>query len=316
MNKYLKIRGTDLTVSCIGLGTVNAGLSWDGKDAFKILESYVEKGGNLIDCARVYSDWVEPETGRAERVVGDWIRHRGHRDDIVIITKGGHPSLKTMNISRLSKKDIEYDISLSLKALSVDCIDIYCYHRDDVNRPVPELIETMESLVKAGKIQYYACSNWTTERMRQADEYCTKMGYRGFVMNQALFNYGSDSMKPFPDPTMITADAGMLRYHTQNTGNVLTAYMSLCSAFFHILNAKGEQAVKESPYYTKGNLELMIHIKKLMSKYNTDITQVLLGYILTREPQMLALMSSDSIEQLNTALDTLEIEFVQEDFLI
>src|SRR6516164_6600027 len=125
MNQYLAIQNVDLKISRLGLGTANAGLAWDGADAFKILDRYLERGGNLIDTARVYSDWVKPEIGRSERVIGDWIRRRGRHDDVVIMTKGGHPQLESMSVSRLSKEEVELDLDLSLKALSVDRIDIY-----------------------------------------------------------------------------------------------------------------------------------------------------------------------------------------------
>jgi len=313
VNRYLKINETDLNVSRIGLGTVNAGLAWDGVESFKIFDQYIEGGGNLIDCARVYSDWVRPEIGRAERVLGDWIRHRRTHDDIVIVTKCGHPRLDTMNISRLSRAEVESDLNFSLKALSVECIDVYCYHRDDVNRPVEELIETMENLVRSGKVRYYACSNWTTERMKEAFKYCEKMGFRGFILNQALFNYGSQKMKPFPDKTMVTADADMLEYHSKNINHVLMPYMSLCSAFFHLLNAKGEEAVKHLPYYTEGNLQLYKNIKSIAANHNTGITQVLLGFILTRKPEMLPLVSASNLEQLDAVMDTFNIDFTSED---
>ena len=171
MSNNIKIKNTDLVLSKIGFGTVNAGLAWDNEDVFEILERYINLGGNVIDCARIYSDWVEPEIGRAERVIGDWIKHRGKRYDLVIMTKGGHPKMDTMNISRMSKEDMEYDLNLSLKALGIDCIDIYFYHRGDLSQPVSDLIEVMESFVKQGKIRYYGCSNWTTERMIEADNY-------------------------------------------------------------------------------------------------------------------------------------------------
>ena len=84
--------------------------------------------------------------------------------------------MDTMNISRMSKEDMEYDLNLSLKALRIDYIDIYFYHRDDLSQPVSDLIEVMEYFVKQGKIRYYGCSNWTTERMIEADNYCKEKG--------------------------------------------------------------------------------------------------------------------------------------------
>ena len=133
-------------------------------------------------------------------------------------------------------------------------------------------------------------------------------------MNQALFNYGSAAMNAFPDKTMVTVDDEMLKYHKDNTNNVLTPYMGLCSAFFHILDVKGEYPVKNSPYYTQGNLDLYKKIKSIAIKHNTGITQVLLGFILTRSPEMLPLISADIMEHLELAMDTLSINFSPEEF--
>lgn len=309
MNNYLEIKDTDLRVCRIILGTANAGLAWDGPEAFKVFDTYVERGGNVIDTARIYSDWVKPEIGRSERVIGDWLRQRGHHNDLVIMTKGAHPRFASMTTSRLSKAEVESDLDLSLRALTIDHVDIYCFHRDDPGRPVEELVETMESFRQAGKIRYFACSNWSVQRMEQADAYCSQMGYRGFVLNQALYNYASSGMKPFPDETMVTVDPGMLEYHAGNPRNVLGAYMSLCSGFFHALESKGQQAVENSPYYTAENLELYEKVKVIAADLQTGLTQVLIGFVLTRKPEMLALIGARHLEQLEAAMDTLNVDF-------
>ena len=155
--KNISIPNTDLTLSAIGLGTVNAGIAWDHADAYRIFDSFLGAGGSLIDTAHVYSDWIPGETARAERVVGEWIKSRGGKHyDFVLMTKGGHPRNDTMDVSRMSKADMEGDLDGSLKQLGVDCVDIYFYHRDDQNQTVDELIEVMESFRRAGKIRYYA----------------------------------------------------------------------------------------------------------------------------------------------------------------
>ena len=139
----------------------------------------------------------------------------------------------------------------SLKQLGVDCVDIYFYHRDDPNQTVDELIEVMESFRRAGKIRYYACSNWTTARMQAADQYCRAHGYRGFVANQDLYNMGVAHMLPYPDPTMVVCDGEMLEYH-KHTDNLLMPYMGVCSGFFHKLQKKGLDAVAGSCYKHPG----------------------------------------------------------------
>ena len=313
MSNNIKIENTDLVLSKIGFGTVNAGLAWDNEDAFEILERYVNLGGNVIDCARIYSDWVEPEIGRAERVIGDWIRHRGKRDDLVIMTKGGHPKMDTMNVSRMSKEDMEYDLNLSLNALGINCIDIYFYHRDDLSQPVSDLIDVMEGFVREGKIRYYGCSNWTTKRMIEADNYCKEKGYRGFVANQMLFNIASDNMKPFPDETMVTMDKEMMNYH-KNSNNLAMPYFGLCSGFFQKLETKGKEVVIDSPYYTEGNLKRAKQINYLKEKYNATTSQILLGYILNQDVDMVPLAGASKIEQLEDFMETININFDKDNF--
>ena len=155
---------TDLTFHPLGLGTVNAGLAWDGADADRIFDTFLDMGGSLIDTAHVYSDWVKPERARSERAIGDWLQRSGKRNHIVLVTKGGHPDMTSehpdMHISRMKKEDMRSDLESSLRQLRTDHIDIYFYHRDDVNQPVEELVEVMEEFRRQGKIRYYGCSNW------------------------------------------------------------------------------------------------------------------------------------------------------------
>ena len=67
MADFFKIPDTDLNLCPLGLGTSGAGLDWDGADTDYLFDAYLDMGGNLIDTARIYSDWVAPETGRSMR---------------------------------------------------------------------------------------------------------------------------------------------------------------------------------------------------------------------------------------------------------
>ena len=315
MTKRIQIKDTTLSLCPIGFGTANAGVAWDHEEAFKMLDLYVSLGGNVIDTARIYNDWVEGEIGRSERVIGDWIKYRGGHDDLIIITKGGHPELGKMNTSRLSKEEITYDLEKSLAALGIDCIDIYFYHRDDLNRPVSELIETMEDFVRTGKIKYYGCSNWTTARMKEAMQYCQSKGYRGFVANQVLYNIASTHMLPYPDETMVTMDEEMLEFHRQS--NVLAMpYFSLCSGFFTKYASGGEDAVKESPYFTPDNLIIAKKVEELCHLYDATITQVIMGFFSVQDLPMCALAGASHPTQLTDFMGTLSKEFKFEDYAL
>lgn len=313
MIEKIQIPDTDLVVSPIGLGTVNAGTAWDGEEGFAILEEYIKMGGNLIDTARVYSDWIPGEIGRSERVIGDWIAHRGHHDDFVLITKGGHPPHEDTSISRMTKADMEHDLELSLKALRVDCIDVYMYHRDDTNQSVADLIEVMQEFVNQGKIRYYGCSNWSVSRMEEAMAYCKQKGYRGFVMNEMFYNIASDTMSEPEDPTLAIMDQEMIRFH-KNYPVLAVPYFSVCSGFFHKLINKGPETVQDSPYYTPANLELAKKIQGIAVRHNASISQVLLGFYFQQGFPVCPLTGVHSTAQLKDAMGTLNVEFTPEEF--
>lgn len=317
--KHIPIPATQLSVSPFGLGTVDAGLLWDGPEADRVFDEFLDLGGNLIDSAHVYSDWVPPEIARSERVIGDWLQRSKKRSKVVLITKGGHPDMagpvKDTHISRMGREDMTGDLDASLKQLRTDYIDLYFYHRDDLRIPVEETIEVMEDFVRQGKIRYYGCSNWSAERMKAADGYCKKMGYRGFAANQALMNLGYRYMSPLEDDTMCAMDEKMYAYHRENKNSMAMPYMGVCSGFFHIYEEKGEQGVKGSPYYTEENIKMAERIRDLKEKYGATVTQIVLGYFTVQDFPCIPLYGPRCVEHLKDAAGTFDIRFDREDYI-
>lgn len=317
--KKIVLNNKDLHVAPIGLGTVNAGLVWNGPDADNLFDLFMDLGGNLIDTAHVYSDWIKPERARSERVIGEWFARSKKRDKIVLVTKGGHPditaTMPNMHNSRMKKEDMQIDLDGSLNRLQTDYIDIYLYHRDDTNQPVEALIDVMEEFVQQGKIRYYGCSNWSTDRILAADRYCKETRKCGFVTNQMLFNLGLHHMKPLLDDTMISMDEKMYQYHKENPFNLAMPYMGACNGFFHRYLEKGDETVSKSPYYTPGNIVVAKQVKKLMDKYEASATQIVLGFFFAQEFQCLPLIGVSSQSQLIDAMKTMDIPFIAKDFV-
>lgn len=319
--KRIMIPDTDLSLSPLGCGCVMAGIKWDGKEADAIFDRFYDLGGNLYDTARVYSDWIPSEVGRSERVLGDWLARSGKRNEVILSTKGGHPDMRIpekvdMHKNRLTKAEMTADLELSLKTLRTDWIDLYFYHRDDQNLPVEELVETMESFVKAGKVRYYACSNWTTERMQQADAYCKKMGYRGFVSNQVQYNLASKYKGPGSDETMLVMDDAMAKYHLENSRNLVMPFMGFCGGFFNKLIELGEEAVKDSEYYTKENLRLKNNILKIMEKYRVNVSEAVLGFFTCQDFACVPLFGPRNPKSFEDVWKAFEIPFEKADYEI
>ena len=156
---HLTIPGTDLLVSPVCLGSGPFGTAVKPTDAFAMLDAFVERGGNFLDTARIYADWIPGGQNASEKTLGAWLQANGLRNRIVLATKGAHPDLKTMHISRLSPEDIAADVAASLHYLQTDRIDLYWLHRDDTALPVGEIVDALNQQAQAGRIRYYGCSN-------------------------------------------------------------------------------------------------------------------------------------------------------------
>jgi len=313
----ITIPETDLTVSPVGFGTVKAGLQWDGADADRVLETYLAGGGNVIDTARAYSNWIPGERNRSERVIGDWIKRRGHRDDFYLFTKACCPDDSEGGGLRNDKASLFSDIDGSLKTLRVDYVDVLFYHRDDPDMPVAELIENMEDLVRAGKIRYYACSNWSTERMQEADAYCAAHGYRGFVANQPRYNICIKYAYPHRDKTMLDCKPEMYEYHRNNPKNLLVPYQSLCFGYIHKMYNIGRDACTYYPYNTPENMRIVKEIiGGIVEKRGVSVTEAALGFFYTRDIPCMPLASGTKISQIEEICASMNGEVYPEDYAL
>ena len=314
MKHTLILPGTGLSVSPFGLGCTRAGSAWTGERADRLLDYFVDMGGNVIDTARIYG---LPDIGASEATLGGWLHRRGRRSDIVLMTKGGHPEVSSMHVSRMSRRDMELDLAASLRALRTDYVDIYFYHRDDEDQSVGELLECMEDFRRAGHIRFYACSNWSTRRMREADAYARAHGLTGFVGNECLYNLGSAGAGPLHDDTLVRADADMLAYHQGGTHNTMMPYSGLCEGFFHRLESSPsvqDARLTGSPYHTPANLRLAGRVALLREKYAATTSQVLAGFFFTSAVPMLPLFGCSSESHLAEPLAAVDIPFTAQDY--
>lgn len=299
---HIKFNHTDLTVSPLGLGTVNYGTSIDKLAAKRQINEFLELGGNFLDTAHVYGDWVPGEKGRSERVIGEWIKGNGSRDKIIISTKGAHPKLATMDISRLSAADITKDTHESLERLKTDYIDLYLLHRDDPNMPVAEIIETLEELKKQGKIRYYGCSNWTLSRIQEAQEYAKQKGITGFVCNQTLFSLADVNAHNVADKTLVVLDKETYEYHEKSKMNLM-AYMSIAKGYFtHKLQGRALSDAVKGRYDNPTNDAIYNRLIEISKQTNLTLLDLSLKYVMMQNFPSVPLVSFSNETQLKEAM--------------
>jgi aryl-alcohol dehydrogenase-like predicted oxidoreductase len=163
--EYISIKGTNLTVSRIALGTwAIGGWMWGGTDeaeSIRTIHAALDKGLNLIDTAPVYG------FGVSEEIVGKAIEQRGDRDQVVIATKVGlewHDG----SVSRNSSPGrIRQEVQDSLRRLRTDYIDIYQVHWPDLSVPIEEVARTMKQLYNEGLIRAIGVSNYSPEQIKR-----------------------------------------------------------------------------------------------------------------------------------------------------
>ncbi|MEN9305151.1 MAG: hypothetical protein RLY76_419 [Actinomycetota bacterium] len=176
---------TELNVHPLCLGGNVFGFSADVANSETVLDYYFDNGGNIIDTADMYSQWAPGHVGgESETIIGNWMKRRGNRGQMVIATKVAkldtRPGLKPANIQAACDD--------SLKRLQTDYIDLYYAHQDDPDTPIEETLGAFDALIKAGKVRYIAASNFTAERLQESLDIAKKLNLSSYVACQDQFN--------------------------------------------------------------------------------------------------------------------------------
>lgn len=183
--KKIKI-SNGLEIAPVALGAMNFGTTTAKEDAYRVLDAYVDMGGNFIDTSNNYAHWAG--TGdESETLLGEWLRDRGCRDRVVIATKVGFD--RHGEGAGLKKEQIEYWIDESLRKLGTDYVDLYYAHTDDANTPIEETMETFHRLVKKGKVRHLGGSNYDTWRFCEANAIAKAQGLTPYTVMQQRFTY-------------------------------------------------------------------------------------------------------------------------------
>ena len=161
--EYRSLGSTGTIVSAQCLGAMTFGNESDEATAQAQLDLFVERGGNFVDTADVYS------LGRSEEIIGRWLATRnGMRDRLVIATKGRFPMGEGPNDAGLSRTHLGRALEASLRRLGVDTIDLYQAHAWDPLTPIEETLGFFADAVRAGKIRYAGVSNFVGWQLQKA----------------------------------------------------------------------------------------------------------------------------------------------------
>lgn len=305
------LQKTDLQVSKIALGTADYGTKYSQEVAFAQMDMFAENGGNLIDTAYVYGSWIPGMGNISERVIGNWMKERKNRNHIIVSTKGAHPALENVMISRVYPKEIVKDMEDSLRGLQTDYIDLYFLHRDNPDFPAVEILGCLEEQVKKGNIRYYGCSNWRLPRIMEAQQAAKQENFKGFVCNQLMYSLATADKNKLWDPTLVMMDNETYENHRDEKWNVM-AYMAAAKGYL-IKKIRGQkaEAMSAEAYGTKANERLAEYLEDLEKEgYAPD--EVSLAYLMQQNLLTVPVVSFSKREQLQAAFRSCEIKLPAE----
>ncbi len=305
--KKVLLSNTELYVSQLSLGTVNYGTEMDTKAAKNQMNNFFELGGNFIDTAHVYGDWVPGTKGRSENIIGEWLKETGLRQEVIISTKGAHPPISDMSISRINSTEIKRDIDESLENLGTDYIDLYFLHRDDPDVPVSVALDVLELARQQGKIRYYGCSNWSLPRIIEANTYAKEHNYAGFVCNQLMWSLADINESAMTDKTLVLMDEETFNYHEKTNMSVM-AYTSAAKGYFTKLFLNKDISDKiSSRYDTLSNKLIFDELIKVAKEVCVSLIEVELAYIMHQQFASVPIVSFSNDEQLEQGMKSCEL---------
>lgn len=179
--EYRFLGRTGMRVSELCLGAMTFGRETEEADSFRMMDRFVDAGGNFIDTADVYT------AGVSEEIVGRWMKDK-RRDDIVLATKVRFTMGPGPNDIGLSRKHILSGVENSLRRLQTDYIDLYQVHMWDDGAPLEETLATLDSLVQSGKVRYIGASNYAAWQLQKAIDISKFRGWEPFCCLQPLYN--------------------------------------------------------------------------------------------------------------------------------
>ena len=181
----ITIPESDLVVHPLCLGSNIFGAAATEAESHLVMDAYRSHGGNFIDTADMYNQWIEGHVGgESESVIGSWMKSRGNRADMVIATKVS----KMDRRPGLSAKNIVAACEESLDRLQTDYIDLYYSHSDDETVSLEETLGTYAQLIAEGKVRYIAASNFTPARVRESIKFSEDNNLPAYIAVQDLYN--------------------------------------------------------------------------------------------------------------------------------
>ena len=311
--QYGQIPGIDKPISRVVQGTMKVG-SRNLDEGFALLDSALELGCNTLDTAHGYG-----QAGDSERSVGRWINERGVRDQVVILGKGAHHN---QDRKRVTPYDITADLHDSLARFKVDYIDLYLLHRDDPDVPVGPIVDILNEHHAAGKILAFGGSNWSHDRITEANDYARQHGLVPFVASSPNFSLAEQLQEPWPGCVSIGGQAGQAaRAWYGHEQMALFTWSSLAGGFFSgrfrrdnldTFDDYFDKLCVQS-YGSEENFQRLERAEELARDKEMTLPQIALAYVLNQPLNIFALVGGATKDEVTANVQAAELTLSPEE---
>lgn len=307
--KKVTIKNTELEVAPINFGGNVFGWTLDEKQSFDVLDKFSAGGFNFIDTADTYSWWVNGKGGQSETIIGNWMKARGNRENIVIATKVGSETKE--HGFNISKQHILKSVDESLQRLQTDYIDLYYSHFDDEKTPVEETLSAYNQIVKSGKVRYIAASNVSPKRLTESMKVAEENNFPKYVALQPHYNLLiREKFEQQLAPLVKKYDWNVFPYWALESGFLTGKYKT--EADFD-KTVRGGMVKKH--FNAKGKAVLKA-LDKIAKKHNTLPATVALAWLLAKPLVTAPIVSATKESQLKTLFDAPKLVLDDEDMYL
>ena len=301
-----KLGCTDIEIAPLVLGGNVFGWTADRETSFAILDAFLEAGFNAVDTADIYTRHIPGfHGGESETVIGEWMKDRGVRDCMVVITKCGHEMGEGMK--GLGRAYIPKACEASLRRLQTDRIDVYMSHRADPNVPIEETLEAHQQLIDAGKVRYAGCSNYTAGELGAALA-CAGKGRARYEVLEPYYN-------------LIEREQfeGELRTVCEQAGIGVIPYFGLASGFL-TGKYRSEKDLKGDPrsamvakYLNPRGLKILDALDQIAARRDATPAQVALAWVMAQPAVTAPIASATSLKQLRDIVKSASLQLDSDD---
>ena len=306
--KNVQLGDTGLQIKPIFFGGNVFGWTLNEEESFRILDAFLDRGFNAIDTANNYSYWVPGNVGtESEKIIGNWLKLRGGRDQIVLATKVGGRNM-IQEKPNTTKAHILKEVEESLMRLQTDYIDLYQTHYDDMNTPVEETLSAYHQLIKEGKVRFIGASNFSSERLIEALGKSERYNLPQYKTLQPEYNLiDRKHFEEFLQPVAEKYNLAVIPYYSLASGFLTGKY-------------RNEEDLQKSlrgdgikKYLNDRAFRILDALETISKRYHISYAAVSLAWLMNQKTVVAPIASATKEQHLDAFVEAVNVELSHDD---